>query len=67
MVQFSPLEPGRAIWGHHWLSSRHGLVIAPFLRSLHRFAGCFAEAVAQGRALDLLRGPAAAAAREVLH
>lgn len=57
MVQFSLLEPGR-----------HGLTIAPILRSLHRFSGCFAEAVATGRALDLLRraGPAAAA-RSVLH
>ncbi|WP_159983764.1 MULTISPECIES: YbjN domain-containing protein [unclassified Novosphingobium] len=72
MVQFSLPEPGRAVWGHYWLSCRHGLTIAPFLRSLHRFAGSFAKAVAQGRALDLLRAPGKAAVEagasgDVLH
>lgn len=68
MVQFSLPEPGRAVWGHYWLSCRHGLTIAAFLRSLHRFAGCFAEGVATGRGLDLLRGVGPVApARSVLH
>lgn len=62
MVQFSLPEPGLAVWGHYWLSCRHGLTIAALLRSLHRFAGSFAQGVAQGRALDLLRGAGKAAA-----
>lgn len=54
MVQFSLPDPGGVLWGHYWLSCRHGVQSPALLRSLHRFAGCFAEAVREGRVLDLL-------------